>query len=357
LRLVAVDICRIRLKRQQMLAFFACRNAKKAGNFRSKVLWRTGRSASEATVMSKVSARSDRTDRGGSMKKVILSALMALAATAAPAFAADMPVKAAKAPVAAPAPPAFDVAFGAWVGSDYNFRGVSQSNRNWSAGGYVEPQFNTAIGQFYVGTAIARTDWPATGFSDPTAEVDLYGGWRNTWGQISLVLGFIYYYYPGERLGIESEFWEIYGKVAYAVTPDLTLGANIFYTPDLLNYGQFGLGDVRGIYVSGTSKWTTPWKIGEVGSFLSGELGHWFLDNNGGFFIGDASYTYWNAGIGLTWKTLTLDLRYHGTDQSRADCANFLFTTTASSASRWCNDTFIATLKFDTTLSSLTAMK
>jgi hypothetical protein len=82
------------------------------------------------------------------MKKVVLSVVAAVAMSGS-AFAADMPVKAAKAPVVAPAAtPPFDVAFGAWVGSDYNFRGVSQSDRKWSAGGYLEPQFNTAIGQF-----------------------------------------------------------------------------------------------------------------------------------------------------------------------------------------------------------------
>src|ERR1044072_5676269 len=112
------------------------------------------------------------------MKKVVLSVVAAVALSSS-AFAADMPVKAAKAPPA-PATPVFDIAFGAWVGSDYNFRGVSQSNRDWSAAAYVEPQFNTPIGQFYIGTAISRIDWPSTAafaFTDPSAEVDFYGGW------------------------------------------------------------------------------------------------------------------------------------------------------------------------------------
>jgi uncharacterized protein (TIGR02001 family) len=276
-----------------------------------------------------------------------------------------MPVKAAKV-APAPATPAFDIAFGAWVGTDYNFRGISQSNRKASGGAYVEPQFNTPIGQFYIGAAIARIDWPASlGFTDPSAEVDLYGGWRSTFGAFSADLGGIYYYYPSETSNgatSQSDFWEVYAKLAYAITPDLTVGVNGFYTPDLLHYSTaFNFAGVDekadAFYGSVTGKWVTPWKIGEVGSYLSGELGHWWIDGSGfsdpavGF--ADPDYTYWNAGLGFTYKVFTLDLRYHGTDQSRADCGNFLLA--GGSPTKWCSDTFIATLKIDTTLSALMA--
>ncbi|HVV78250.1 MAG TPA: TorF family putative porin [Pseudolabrys sp.] len=298
------------------------------------------------------------------MKKVVLSVVAAVAMSGS-AFAADMPVKAAKV-AAAPATPAFDIAFGAWVGSDYNFRGVSQSNREASGGIYIEPQFNTPIGQFYIGTAVSRIDWPSNlGFTDPSAEVDLYGGWRNTFGALSTDLGAIYYYYPSETSNgatSASDFWEIYAKLAYAITPDLTIGANGFYTPDLLHYSTTFAALAPGnndkadaFYGSITGKWVTPWKWGDVGTYVSGELGHWWIDGSGfvasGF--GDPDYTYWNVGLAFTYKVFTLDLRYHGTDQSRTDCGNFLMT--AGSPTKWCNDTFIATLKVDTTLSALMA--
>jgi uncharacterized protein (TIGR02001 family) len=300
------------------------------------------------------------------MKKFVLSVVAAIAMSGS-AFAADMPVKAATV-APAPATPAFDIAFGAWVGTDYNFRGISQSNRKASGGAYFEPQFNTPIGQLYIGTAIARIDWPSNlGFTDPSAEVDFYGGWRNTFGAFSADLGAIYYYYPGETnntLTSQSDFWEVYAKLAYAITPDLTLGVNGFYTPDLLHYsttfdtlapGTHYKADA--FYGSITGKWVTPWKIGEVGTYISGELGHWWIDGDGfndplvGF--ADPDYTYWNAGLAFTYKVFTLDLRYHGTDQSRSDCGNFLLA--GGSPTKWCSDTFIATLKVDTTLSALMA--
>jgi uncharacterized protein (TIGR02001 family) len=289
------------------------------------------------------------------MKKVVMSVVAATAAFASPALAADMPVKAPPPP---PPAPAWDIAFGGAVMSDYNFRGVSQSNKGPSATAYFEAQFTTSFGQLYDGIAGWAIDWPSSfGFSDPTAEIDLYGGWRNSWGPFSLDIGSIYYYYPKELGGINSDFWEIYGKAGYAITKDLSVGGNVFYTPDLLNYGGTGLlpNKAPGVYASATGKWVVPWTSGNLGAYVSGELGHWWIRKTGFVAAGfaDPSYTYWNAGLAFTYKALTLDLRYHDTDQSRADCANFLLVTTANPASTWCRGTFIASLKVDTSLNSL----
>lgn len=299
------------------------------------------------------------------MKKVVLS-VVALAASVAPALAADL-VKKAPAPMAAPAAVSpWDIAFGGVVMSDYNFRGVSQSNNGPSAGAYFEPQLNTGVGTFYVGLAGYAIEWPsapAYGFTDPSAEIDLYGGWRNTWGAFSLDLGVIYYHYPSELFNgftTDSDFWEIYAKGSYAVTPALTIGANVFYTPDLLNYSEtFASGgisaDAAAFYFSATGKWVTPWTNGDLGAYISGEIGHWAIDDAGwvASLLPDPSYTYFNAGIAFTYKAITLDLRYHGTDQNVADCRSFLLIGPGNPAGSWCDDTFIVSLKVDSTLNAL----
>lgn len=305
-----------------------------------------------------------------------MSAIAAVALSAAPAFAADMPVKAKKVAVA-PAPSIFDIAFGGVVMSDYNFRGVSQSNRGWSGGAYFEPQLSIGFGTLYAGIAAYGIDWPSTapayGFTNPSAEVDLYGGWRNTFGALSVDLGFIYYYYPKELwngVTSQSDFYEFYGKFGYAITPDLSVGANVFYTPDLLHYSTtfsntpgVGGGKVGSTYASLTAKWVTPLSYNGIGAYLSGELGHWWIKSGqfvaAGFGTGVAgagvnpSYTYWNAGLAFTYKALTLDLRYHGTDQSTADCLSFLVANPGNQSGSWCKDTFIVALKFDSLLSAL----
>jgi uncharacterized protein (TIGR02001 family) len=279
------------------------------------------------------------------------------------ALAADIPVKVKPAP--APPTPLFDIAFGAALMTDYNFRGVSQSDRKWSGGAYVEFQYNSPVGTWYAGLAAWRIDWPfAYGFTDPSAEVDVTAGWRNSWGPLSLDLGYILYYYPGERFNgftTQSDFWEIYAKLGYNITPDLSVGVNVFYTPDLLHYSTT-IATITGVatkadavYASLTGKWTTPLKIGDIGTYVSGELGHWWIDNTGFIASGylDPSYTYWNIGLAFTFKQWTLDLRYHGNDMNVFTCASFLLSAVPNPSNRWCGDAFIASLKFDATLSSL----
>ena len=307
------------------------------------------------------------------MRKLVLS-VVAATGLIAPAFAADVMAPKKAAPVvAAPATPVFDIAFGGAVMSDYNFRGVSQSNRGPSGGAYIEPQVNIPVGTIYVGVAGWGIDWPtALGFTSPSAEIDFYGGWRNAWGAFSVDLGAIYYFYPRETFNgatAESDFWEIYAKLGYAITPDLSVGANVFYTPDLLHYST-AFGAVPGVstkapatYASLTGKWVLPWKANDVGAFISGEVGHWWIDSSGfvnplvvaafGLTGVDPSYTYFNVGLAFTYKAVTLDLRYHGTDVGTTKCSSFLLVGVANNAARWCNDTFIAALKFDTTVNAL----
>jgi len=291
--------------------------------------------------------------RGKTNKLAIFGAASLALTFAVPAFAADMPVytKAPAAPAVAPSP--YDVSFGGAISTDYNFRGVSQSNRDPSAGAYIEGQYNSPYGQWYLGLAGWSINWPSGyGFSDPSAEIDFYGGWRHEWGPASVDIGAIYYYYPGELFNVDSDFLEVYWKGGYAVNDKFSVGANLFYTPDLLNYGSNGGGNVRGIYGSVTASYTF-WEQGDYTGAISGELGHWWIKNNAVVFAYDPDYTYWNAGISFAYKAITLDLRYHGTDMNRSDCANFLFTSTANPASGWCKDAFIASLKFDTSLSAL----
>lgn len=281
------------------------------------------------------------------MKK-IFGAGAALALMAGTAFAADVPVKAYyKAPPAVVAP-VWDVAVGAWVASDYNFRGVSQSNRHASAGAYFELQLNTGIGQIYTGVA-----GNAINLNTGT-EMDFYAGIRNTWGKFGLDVGYWYYWYPKEQPAFDTDFWEIYAKASYAVTDAFTLGASIYYTPDLLHLGHLAGSDVSGVYVEATAKYVLPFSTstayGPLGSYVSGAVGYWDIKNANNFFGTDVSYVYWNAGLAFTLSALTLDLRYHDTNLSPAECVAF---TGFANSSRWCSGAFVAKLSFDTLLSKI----
>jgi uncharacterized protein (TIGR02001 family) len=307
-----------------------------------------------------------------------MSVLAAAAMFASPALAADMPVKARPAPPPAPPSP-WDIAFGAWLMSDYNFRGVSQSNRGPSVTAYTETRYNVNSNfQLYAGSQ----SWAVTLATAPTAEVDFFAGIRPTVGPFAFDFGFIYYYYPKEKqlfidatgtllstspvgaTGVwtlaNTDFWEVYGKVGWEAIKDrLAFGANVFYSPSWLKSGA------EGLYASGTAKVTLPsFKVGagvidEVGWYLSGELGYYWIGTTTAFPVGTnfnvPDYLTWNAGIAFTWKVFTLDLRYYDTDLTQATCvgvggdpAGFY-----TGISKWCNAAFIGTLKFDMTLANL----
>ena len=126
------------------------------------------------------------------MKKLVLLAT-ALAMVSGSALAADLRVKAVKAPPPVAFDP-WDIAFGAGIASDYVFRGITQSNHKPSVSAYFEPRYNvTKDLQLYVGLAGASISFP----NRAAAEIDIYGGIRPTFGMFAFDFGVWGYLYPG----------------------------------------------------------------------------------------------------------------------------------------------------------------
>jgi len=320
------------------------------------------------------------------MKKYVMSVVAAATLCGSTALAADMPVKAPR-PAPAPVSP-WDWAFGGALMSDYNFRGISQSNRGPSHTAYSELRYNaTSNFQFYV----ASQYWAVTLPTNPTAEVDIFGGVRVTMDPLTFDFGGMYYWYPKERQHAavagapfppypngnvtlaNTDFWEVYGKVNWDVVKDrFAVGAAAYYSPSWLNTGASGL------FATVSAKVTLPaFRLGlgmvdEVGWYLSAEGGHYWLGTTnfvagvlvnpitgvGGVPLPD--YSTWNAGIGFTWKVATLDLRYYDTNLSKANCnvltadpnatfspGNVTALNPGGFGSKWCGAAFIAAFKVD----------
>lgn len=314
------------------------------------------------------------------MKKIVLSLVAGLAISAAPAFAADMPVKAPKVAVVETSP--WDIAFGSAIMTDYIFRGITQSNHKPSVAAYFEPRYNiTKDLQLYVGVAGESISFP----NRAAAEIDFYGGARWTFGPVVLDGGVWYYWYPGGTcyngavagcqaslsngnvIKSDLSFWEVYFKPTWNVNDSLAIGGNFFYTPSFLHSGA------PGTYVSGTVKFTAPANmgIGPFGWYVSGEFGRQFLGTSDAFYgvvgfpngIDYADYNTWNVGVGLTYKVFTLDIRYSGTDLSKGNCNAFTSDFTASGVastpinpggpgSNWCDNRIVAKLSADLTANS-----
>ena len=278
------------------------------------------------------------------MNKVVLSVVAgAFALAAAPAFAADMPVKAPPAPVVAPSP--WDIAFGTALTTDYELRGISQTNHKPAVQGYFEIDYTaTDWLKLYAGI------WGSNvAFAD--AEFDISGGARFSWGNFGLDLGFVYYEYPspGALNGAGGydptgniSYGEFYAKPSYKLTDWLTIGATV------IGGDNFGNSGSSAIYYEGNATVALPAVLPYgIASSISGGVGRQTYDSA----LGLTDYTTWNVGIAFNYKAVTLDLRYWDTNvdwTSAPQCA-----TDAVLSVDNCDARFVATLKFDTTLSAL----
>ncbi|MGY4476512.1 uncharacterized protein (TIGR02001 family) [Bradyrhizobium sp. USDA 3364] len=310
-------------------------------------------------------------------------------------MAADMAVKAVKAPPPAPFDP-WDIAFGAGIMSDYIFRGVTQSNHNPSVTAYFEPRYNVSKDlQLYVGTSTESISFA----NRAAAEVDVYGGIRPTFGAFAFDIGVWGYLYPGgtcyygggavadfagnplsadcqantlTNLAVmkkDVSFFEVYGKATWTINDNWAFTINEYYSPNFLNTGAWGN------YSSIIGKYTAPSAVfgsSGVGMYVSGEFGRQWLGTSDSFYgvpafpngIKYADYNTWNIGIGFTYKVFTLDLRYSDTDMSKGDCSAFTSDFTAGgttavtpinpggTSSNWCGAAGIAKLSVDLTAMS-----
>ncbi|WP_424603127.1 TorF family putative porin [Bradyrhizobium sp.] len=317
------------------------------------------------------------------------------------ALAADLPLKAVKAPPPAPFDP-WDIAFGGAAMNDYLFRGVTQSNHNPSVAAYFEPRYNVSKDlQLYIGSSAESISFA----NRAAAEVDIYGGVRPTFGAFAFDFGVWGYLYPGGScadnvltggnvcavstntiflangnvMKKDVSFVEVYGKVNYTINDNWQFGINEYYSPNFLNSGAWG------DYASITGKYTAPsttfGKSG-VGMYVSGEFGRQFLGTSDSFYgttvgtvfggpfpngIKYADYNTWNIGIGFTYKVFTLDLRYSDTDLSKGNCNAFTSAFNASGTtnvtainptgvgSNWCGAAGIVKLSAD--LTAMTNLK
>ena len=269
------------------------------------------------------------------MKTFTLAAIAALAISTAPAFAADMPVKAK--PVAAPPPPAWDIAFGARdrqrlhlprrlavrpqaVGRvPISSRATTSTRipalrRHWRRQHRVpEPRrgrdrllrrLPTDLRQARVrfrrlvllvsGRAVLQRPPAATAPS-----------------KLSPTLACSMALPNGNVAKNDLSFFEFYGKVTYTVTDAFALGAYVYYSPTcstpaprrvLRRHRQVHVPGARRTACSPTSpaKSATGTSAPATRSTAYHAIG---ASKSGGIPLHD--YTTWNVGFGWTWKVFT----------------------------------------------------
>jgi len=271
------------------------------------------------------------------MNKLSLLAALGLTMAAGTVSAADL-IKKEPPPPPPPSTDGFDYAFGVKIQSDYISRGITQSNHRPSATVYGELRYNIGDTQLYAGVQPWSVDLP----TQPLAEVDLYGGIRQTFDKLVVDVGAIYYFYPNNQrqyftngtpgfiggqtalvnfpgafptTAKDPSYFEGYIKPVYTINDIFTIGANVYASPNWNNYR----GNAYEVYVSGTVKINVP-QI--AGLSVSGEFGHEFLNRPNAAAFGSfkfPDYNTYNVGVSYVYQQATFDLRYYGTDLSKTN--------------------------------------
>jgi uncharacterized protein (TIGR02001 family) len=224
-----------------------------------------------------------------------------------PAFAEDAPA----APTAPPS--AFTVTGGATVITDYRFRGLSQTDKTGAIQGTLGVSHSSGL---YVGTwGSSIHDYVSAGSNQ---EIDLYGGYKHSWGGWAFDMGLLYYYYPGHAKGATTDFFEPYLNASHSFGPlGVKVGMNYAWKQHALrcDYDARCGAHVRedNLYTYGELSAAIP----KTGITLTGHVGEtWgrsYLTN------GLKDYTDWSVNASYTWKQLTFGVSYIGTDFKKGE--------------------------------------
>jgi uncharacterized protein (TIGR02001 family) len=230
------------------------------------------------------------------MKTIIKAALattaIASAFAAAPAFADD-----AKGPIT--------ITGSAALTSEYRLRGISQTDTDPAIQAGITITHESGL---YIGTWGSNLSGIGS-FGGDNLELDLIGGYSKAVGPVTLDGGVIYYVYPGTK---GFDFAEIYGSVSGKVGP-LNAKLGTYWAPD-----QKALAFSK---PKGHNIWVyTDWGLPIAGTPVT-------LKAHGGYSSGTSGYTRgkdvfdYAVGADFTYKNLTLNLSYIGTDVSRTRSA------------------------------------
>jgi uncharacterized protein (TIGR02001 family) len=136
------------------------------------------------------------------MKKILVPTLIALALGSVSGLAQ-----------AQAAAPASSLSFNVGAVSDYRYRGISQSRLQPALQGGLDYADKSG---FYVGAWGSSIKWikdiPG---GDASIEVDLYGGYKGSVGDVAYDVGFLRYEYPSNNLPVSANTNEVYGAATF----------------------------------------------------------------------------------------------------------------------------------------------
>lgn len=247
------------------------------------------------------------------MRKLIVSGAVAGVFAVSTAFA-QTPAPAA--PAAAPAAPASPLSFNVGVTSDYLFRGVSQTHGRPAIQGGIDYLHGSG---FYIGAWASSISWVKDFTGSGRVEIDVYGGYKNSFGggDWNYDFGYITYNYPGKGSAIPTVLANPNTQELYAALGYKWLTAKYSHATSSHFIGWYGgaAGNekTRG---SGYLELNANYDMGS-GWTLIGHVGHQKVRRSvATAALTDANYTDWKLGVSKDIGFGTITAAYSDTNTS-----------------------------------------
>jgi uncharacterized protein (TIGR02001 family) len=206
---------------------------------------------------------------------------------------------------------ASDFSFSGNVGmySDYIFRGYTQTKHQPALQGGFDMEHSSGL---YLGTWASNVKWTTEGgyMDDNDLEIDVYGGWAGDLGPVSVDVGFLQFFYPGDNAagGAEADASELY----VGVSKDFGFASAGLTYYNVISTDAWGFTDAKG------SEYLTLDVDVPVGDSitLSAHVGHQKFDGTNNSV---SDYTDWklNAEYAIN-DTFAVGAFYTDTDQDKS---------------------------------------
>jgi uncharacterized protein (TIGR02001 family) len=198
------------------------------------------------------------------------------------------------------------VSGGATLVSDYRYRGISQTDKDFAVQGSLTISHDSGL---YVGLwGSSIDDYVAAGADQ---EIDIIAGFKKEVSSgLTLDVGATYYYYPGAEKIIpnyNSDFIEGYAALSGTIGP-VTAKGTVFYAPKQ-NALSVGSGKEDNLYLRTDLSAAIP----NTPVSLTGSFGYSFGPSY--LTIGD-EYADWSLGASYTDKNLTFGVSYVDTNKA-----------------------------------------
>ncbi len=192
-------------------------------------------------------------------------------------------------------------------GTDYTFRGISQTDSGPTIQGAVDWSYpvQKEIG-VYLGVWGSNVDFDDG--DNANMEIDLYGGVKGEARGFAWQVGGIYYYYPKSG-PFDYDYYELALKLGYDFGFAAVTGS-YDYSPDYF-------------FATGSGHWlaadvSAPLPFMPIETALIGHLGHQWIEDNARF--GAPDYLEWALGVQAKIEGFALTLSYIDTDIGGDEC-------------------------------------